>query len=145
MLLFVGVLCFMLLAANPLSAQIDTGGITGTVTDPTGAVVPGATLTLTNDATGVIVTTKSTSSGTYSLNAIRPGTYTLRGEAPGFQTFVDKGLEVHLQNTLTIDIPFTTGAVKQQVTVTAAAPLLQAENGAVGQTIPSQTVNELRQ
>jgi len=143
MLLFVGVLCFMLLAANPLSAQIDTGGITGTVTDPTGAVVPGATLTLTNDATGVIVTTKSTSSGTYSLNAIRPGTYTLRGEAPGFQTFVDKGLEVHLQNTLTIDIPFTTGAVKQQVTVTAAAPLLQAENGAVGQTIPSQTVNDL--
>ena len=143
MLLLTSILCFMVLAANPLSAQIDTGGITGTVTDSSGAIVPGATITLTNDATGVVLSTKSTSTGTYSLNAIRPGTYTLRAEAAGFQTFVDKGLEVHLQSTLTIDVPFTTGAVKQEVTVTAAAPLLQAENAAVGQTITSQTVNDL--
>ena len=113
------------------------------MTDPAGAVVPGVTITLTNDATGVILSTKSTSTGTYSLNAIRPGTYTLRGESAGFQTFIDKGLEVHLQSTLTIDIGFTAGAVKQEVTVTAAAPLLQAENAAVGQTVTSQTVNDL--
>src|SRR5271170_5818145 len=143
MLLLASVLCFILLKANPLSAQIDTGGITGTATDTSGAIVPGATITLTNDATGVILSTKSTSTGTYSISAIRPGTYTLRGEAAGFETFIDKGLEVHLQSTLTIDIPFTTGAVKQEVTVSAAAPLLQAENAAVGQTITSQTVNDL--
>ncbi len=143
MLLLTSLLWFIVLTAGPLPAQIDTGGITGTVTDPAGAVVPGATITLTNDATGVLLSTKSTSSGTYSLNAIRPGTYTLRGEAAGFQAFVDKGLEVHVQNTLTVDIPFTAGAVKQEVTVTAAAPLLQAENAAVGQTVTSQTVNDL--
>ncbi len=142
-LLTTSILCFMVLAANPLSAQIDTGGITGTVTDSSGAIVPGATITLTNDATGVILSTKSTSTGTYSLTAIRPGTYTLRAEAAGFEAFVDKGLEVHLQSTLTIDVPLTTGAVKQEVSVTAAAPLLQAENAAVGQTITSQTVNDL--
>ncbi len=143
MMLFTSIVCFMVFAANPISAQIDTGGITGTVTDSSGAIVPGATITLTNDATGVILSTKSTSTGTYSLTAIRPGTYTLRGEAPGFEAFVDNGLQVHLQSTLTIDIPFTTGAVKQQVTVSAAAPLLQAENAAVGQTITSETVNDL--
>ena len=143
MLLLTGIFCFMVLAANPLSAQIDTGGITGTATDPAGATVSGATITLTNDATGVTLSTRSTSSGTYSLNAVRPGTYTLRAEAPGFQTFVDNGLQVHVQSTLTVDVPFKAGAVKQEVTVTAAAPLLQAENAAVGQTVTSQTVNDL--
>jgi hypothetical protein len=143
MLLLTSIFCLMAFAADPLSAQIDTGGITGTVTDKSGAIVPSATITLTNDATGVVLSTKSTSTGTYSLNAIRPGTYTLRGEVAGFQTFIDNGLEVHLQSTLTVDIAFTAGAVKQQVTVTAAAPLLQAENAAIGQTVTSQTVNDL--
>ena len=99
MLLLTGMFCLMILGGQRLSAQIDTGGITGTATDSSGAIVAGATITLTNDATGVVLSTKSTSSGTYSLNAIRPGTYTLRGEASGFQAFVDKGLEVHLQST----------------------------------------------
>ena len=143
MRLFASILCLLVFAAGPLSAQIDTGGITGTVMDRSGAVVPGATITLTNDATGVVSSTQSTSTGTYSLNAIRPGTYTLRGEARGFQAFVDKGLEVHLQSTLTIDVPLAPGGVQQQITVTAAAPLLQAENAAIGQTINSQTVNDL--
>ncbi len=124
-------------------AQLDTGGITGTVTDPTGAVVPGAKITLTNEATGVTIVTAATSTGTYSLNAVRPGTYTLQGEASGFQRFIDKGVEVHVQQTLTVDIQFATGTVNQQVTVTASAPLLQAENAAVGQTITTQTVNDL--
>ena len=124
-------------------AQLDTGGITGTVTDPAGAVVPGAKITLTNNGTAVSTVTNSTATGTYSLNAIRPGTYTLQAEAPGFQRFADKGVEVHVQQTLTVDIQFATGTVNQQVTVTAAAPLLQAENAAVGQTITTETVNDL--
>src|ERR1700752_3160729 len=131
-LMFAGFLSFLVFAALTLSAQIDTGGITGTVTDPSGATVAAATITLTNDATGVVLSTKSTSTGTYSLSSVRPGTYTLRGEAAGFQTFVDSGLEVHLQSTLTVDIGLTAGEVKQEVSVTAAAPLLQAENAAVG-------------
>src|SRR6202046_5942786 len=104
MLLLPSMFGLLMLGVNPLSAQIDTGGITATATDCTGASESGATITLTNDGTGVVLSTKSTSSGTYSLNAIRPGTYTLRGEAAGFQTFVDNGLQVHVQNTLTVDI-----------------------------------------
>ena len=130
-------------APTGLLAQIDTGGVTGTVTDSSGAVVPGAKITLTNEATGGTISAISTSTGTYSLNEIRPGTYTLQGEQQGFQRFIDRGLEVHVQQTLTIDIRLATGTVTQQVTVTAAAPLLQAENAAVGQTITTQTVNDL--
>ena len=126
-----------------LFAQVDTGGVTGTVTDPTGAVVPGVKITLTNNATSIAETTVSTSTGTYSFSGIRPATYTLRAEQHGFQAFVSKGLEVHVQQIATVDIALAAGAVSQEVTVNASAPLLQAENAAVGQTITSQTVNDL--
>lgn len=126
-----------------LSAQVDTGGVTGTVTDPTGAVVPGVKVTLTNNATNISESTESTATGTYSFSGMRPATYTLRAELRGFQTFIDKGLEIHVQQTATVDVQLVAGAVSQEVTVTAAAPLLQAENASVGQTITTQTVNDL--
>ena len=94
-----------------LPAQVDTGGVTGTITDPTGAAVPGAKITLTNNATGIIETTQSTATGTYSFSGMRPATYTLRAEQHSFQTFIDKGLEIHVQQTATIDIPLVAGAV----------------------------------
>ena len=72
-----------------------------------------------------------------------PGSYTLQGEAPGFQTFVEKGLQVHVQATMTVDMPLVAGKVANQVTVTAAAPLLQSESASVGQTITSQTINDM--
>ena len=126
-----------------LLAQVDTGGITGTVTDPTGAVVPGATVMLTNTETSVALQMKTTSTGTYSFTGVRPGSYDLQAEESGFETFIDRGLQIHVQQTLTVDVSFVTGAVSQHVTVTAAAPLLQAENAAVGQTITNETVNDL--
>lgn len=127
----------------PLFAQIATGGITGTVTDPTGAVVPGVTVTLTNTGTSVVRTTKSTSTGTYSFTGVQPGTYSLRTEAPGFKVFVDRNLLVHVQQTATVNVHLVVGTTSQNITVTAAPPLLQAESGAVGQTIATQAVNNL--
>jgi Carboxypeptidase regulatory-like domain len=106
-------------------------------------VVSGATVTLTSTATAVTQTTRSTSTGTYSFTDVRPGTYNLRAEASGFQAFVEDGLLVHVQQILTVDVHLVTGAVSQQVVVTAEAPLLQAENAAVGQTITTQAVNDL--
>src|SRR5580693_2705413 len=132
-----------LVSPGSLFAQIDTGGITGTVTDPSGAVVAGAMITLTNTATSVSLTTRSTSTGTYSFAAVRPGSYSLEAEAPGFEKFLDNGLQIHVQMTLTLDVHFVTGAVSQQVVVTASAPLLQGENAALGQTITIQAVNDL--
>jgi hypothetical protein len=130
-------------AGKPAMAQLDTGTITGTITDPTGAVVYGAKVKVTNEGTRITTSTTSTSTGTYSLHELRPGTYSLEAEAPGFQKFVAKGVEVHVQQTITIDIQLANGEVYQQVTVTAVAPLLQSESAAVGQTITSQTVTNL--
>ena len=136
-------LLFLLFSTSGILAQIATGGITGTVHDQTGAVVPNVKITLTNDATGTANSTESTSTGTYSLTGVMPGSYTLQGEAPGFQTFVEKGLQVHVQATMTVDMPLVAGKVANQVTVTAAAPLLQSESASVGQTITSQTINDM--
>ena len=86
MLLLTSLLCFLVLATNLISAQIDTGEITGTVTDRAGAVVADATITLTNDETSIILSTKSTSTGTYSLNDIRPEGDRLVTPAPATST-----------------------------------------------------------
>lgn len=140
------VLCLLTLlpiAARPLFAQIDTGSITGTVTDPTGAVVAGAKITLTNVATGVKADTNSTSTGNYVFSGLIPGTYGVEAQSSGFENYVVQGIIVHLQQVVTLDITMKTGSVQQQVTVTAATPLLQAQNAAVGQTIDTQTVNDL--
>ena len=126
-----------------MMAQIDTGGITGTVKDPSGAVVSGAKITLTNVGTNVKTVTNSTSTGTYVFGGLLPGTYAIEASASGFTNYIVQGLEVHVQQTLTVDLPLATGSIQQQVTVTAAAPLLESESAALGQTITTQTVNDL--
>jgi hypothetical protein len=124
-------------------AQIDTGGITGTVLDPTGAALPAVKITLTNVDTNVSTSTMSTATGTYSFGGVLPGTYTIEAEASGFQNYIVRDVDVHLQQVLTVDLHPAKGNVQQNVTVTAAAPLLQAENAAIGQTITTQSVNNL--
>ena len=139
----VSVLLLMLLFGATVSAQIDVGSVTGTVKDPSGAVVPGAQLTLTNQATNVAQTTRSTSTGTYVFASVQPGVYTLKCEASGFKTDLEKRIQVGVQNTVTADISLTVGATTQQVAVTAAAPLLQAQDASVGTTIGTHDVNDL--
>jgi Carboxypeptidase regulatory-like domain/TonB dependent receptor len=128
---------------TPMWAQIDTGGVTGTILDSTGAAEPGAQITLTNVATGVAQVVHSTAAGTYSFEAVPPGTYTLQATASGFQTYVLSGIQVHVQQIATANIPLTIGKVQQQVIVTSAAPLLQAQDASLGQTISTAPVNDL--
>jgi hypothetical protein len=126
-----------------LSAQVATGRITGRVTDSTGAVIAGAAVTITNDATGVPQTVRSSASGDYIFEAVNPGSYTLTAEAPGFKQSVNHGIQAHIQDNLAIDIKLEVGAVGQQVTVSAGAPLLQTADASVGQTITGEQVNNL--
>ncbi|MGA8532254.1 MAG: TonB-dependent receptor [Acidobacteriaceae bacterium] len=134
---------WLFLASVGLRAQIDTGGVTGTVFDPSGAVVPGAKITLTNVATDTKTITDSTATGTYVFSGVLPGTFRIEAEAKGFSNYEARGVEIHVQQVLTVDVHLSAGNVQQQVTVTAAAPLLQAQNAAVGQTITTQTINDL--
>jgi hypothetical protein len=126
-----------------LAAQLDRGEITGTVEDPTGAIVQQATIDLINDDTTARITSKSTATGTYVFDDVLPGKYTVEAQAPGFQKYVVHGVIVQVQQVETIDIHFATGNVQQSVTVTAAAPLLEAESAQVGQTITNEAVNDL--
>jgi len=140
--LFLALSLFLFLPFR-LAAQLDRGEVTGTAMDPSGAAISGAKIVLTNDATNVRARTISTTTGTYVFDNLLPGTYSIDAQAAGFEKYVEHGLYVHVQQVLNADIRFTTGNVQESVTVTAAAPLLQAENGALGQTISTQTVNDL--
>ncbi len=125
-------------------AQLDRGEITGTVEDATGAVIQNAKIVLTNNATNVSTTTKSTQTGTYVFDNLLPGEYTVEAYAGGgFEKYVVRGAYVHVQQVMTVDVHLATGSVQQSVSVTAAAPLLETENAAVGQTIGNQQLNDL--
>ena len=124
-----------------VQAQVDTGSLTGTVHDSSGASIPGSTVTLTNNASGVASVTTSTSTGTYTFEGVNAGTYTLRVTDQSFKSYESPGVEIHVQQKATIDVALEPGSASEQVVVTAAAPLLQAEDASIGQTIDSQTVN----
>ena len=141
-LLAVGLLVVFCLPLS-LMAQLDRGEITGTVEDPTGAVVQNAKIVLTNNATNVSTTTSSTLTGTYVFQDLLPGQYTIEAQSGGFEKYVVHGVYVHVQQVLTVDVHLAQGNVEQSVTVNAAAPLLETENAAVGQTIVNQELNDL--
>jgi hypothetical protein len=133
----------LLLAAPPAGAQIDTGRIVGTVQDQSGAVVPNAQVTLKNEGTGLVLTTQTGGTGVYVFSGLKVGSYLLEVELAGFQKFARPGLPVHVQRDLTIDVVLIPGQVTQTTTVTAVAPLLQAENASMGQTIGNREVTDL--
>src|SRR5271155_1255112 len=111
------VLAFVLLAAVSLSAQTFRGTILGTVTDPSGAVVAGAKVTVKNVGTGLERTTETSPDGTYSLPELQIGTYTVTVTQSGFQTFVAKDVVVDVSTEARIDVRLTPGQVSQRVEV----------------------------
>lgn len=133
----------LLFCVFSVHAQIDMGGVTGTVKDPSGAVVPGAQCTLTNIHTGVSQRVNSTSTGTYTFEAVPIGTYDLRVTMSGFKEYLLTGVLVQIQKVVTADVKLQLGAVSQQVTVTSAAPLLEAQDATVGMTINSAAIADL--
>jgi hypothetical protein len=140
------VFCVTVLASfttRRVMAQTTSGGVSGTVKDSTGAVVRGAQITLTNEGTQVVEKTVSTSSGEYIFSSVPLGTYTLRASARGFRTYVDKGIQVHIESTVTADVPLVPGSVQEVVTVTSSVPLLQAQDATLGQTVTTEEINDL--
>lgn len=143
-LVAVGFLVLMGMFLSPsLLAQLDTGTVTGTVRDASKAAVAGAELTLTNRGTGITQTVHSSESGTYLFEAVSVGVYTLEASAPGFKRFKINNVEVHVQNSVTADVILQVGSVSEEITVTSAVPLLQAEDASIGETITSVPVNDL--
>ncbi len=140
-----GVALLLGTSAKQMFAQagIDMGSVTGTVRDPTRALVVRAQCTLTNTATGVSQHTVSTSAGAYSFSLVPAGTYFLKVVAPGFKDYVLNGIVVNLGNSATEDVRLSVGEASAEVTVSSAAPLLQAQDASLGTTIDSTAATEL--
>jgi Carboxypeptidase regulatory-like domain/TonB dependent receptor len=133
----------LLLNAGFLQAQVDTGSITGTVTDPSGAVVSGAKVTITNEGTGATLSTSTGSDGIYDFSPVRIGSYKLEASAPGFKTLIQTHVVVDVSARIQENFKLQTGAVTETVEVTSAAPVLQAEDASVGQVVDQRSVNNL--
>lgn len=118
-------------------------GITGTVVDPTGAVIPNAKVLATNNATGVVNTATTNSRGIYQLPALNPGTYTVKVSAPGFQTGIYNGVGVEVAKPATVNAMLQTGTATQTVEVTASPIALNTTQPSLGTTIENKVVREL--
>ena len=124
-------------------SQIDTGSIAGIVKDASGGAIANASITLKNDDTAISAVATSTSNGEYVFNGVNPGTFTLTVASAGYESQVVNRVVVHVQQTTTVNLLLAIGNVQQQVTVTAAAPLLQAEDASIGETVNGKAINDL--
>ena len=135
----VAVFCFTFLA----QAQLYTGSVSGLVTDPSGAVVPAAKVTLTDELKGYTFTAQTDDSGRYLLRSIPPGTYSLQVEAQGFQRQRKDHLRVDVEQNLSADFTLTVGKTTETVEVQATAVHLQTEDAVTGQVVNRKFVNDL--
>jgi len=133
----------LLLGVAPLYAQVDTGSILGTVTDQSGAVVSGAKVTLTNEGTAISLSTTTTGDGLYKFSPVKIGSYKIEVSFQGFQTTTTTGVKVDIGAQVVQNFTLKPGNVTQSIEVTAAAPLLESQNAAVGQVVDHQSVVDL--
>jgi len=133
----------LVFAAGGLMAQTNQGTITGTVTDPQGAVVANAQVTLTQIATGLVMQRSTNRDGLYVFSPVAIGSYSLSATASGFATVDETGLTLNVNQTLTINFTLRPGNVSQTVTVQGgAAQLMQTEEASTGQVMSSRVIND---
>jgi hypothetical protein len=144
------VLCFIVLVsalflmpARFAFAQLDQGTITGVVQDQTGAVVSGASVTLTNVDEGLILKTKTDASGIYVFSPIKIGSYSVSASAAGFATTTQTNLHVNIQQRLNVVISLNAGSTTETITVSTEEPLMQTQESSVGQTMDTETINSI--
>ena len=125
------------LAAAALQAQEITGNISGTVTDPSGSVIPGASVTATNTGTGAQRVTQTTSAGVFFLNNLPVGNYKLSVESTGFKRYEASNIRLDVNDRLNFTVHLEIGAVTEAVEVSASAAQLQTETGEVSNLIGS--------
>jgi Carboxypeptidase regulatory-like domain/TonB dependent receptor len=124
-------------------AQFDTGSIAGTVLDEQGAAISGASITLTNTATGRLFSGNSNSDGGFVFSALPAGAYRIEVEKAGFSKGIDEGITLHASEVVRADIHLKVGSVAQQVTVQAQNTSVNTETSDLGLTIESKRVSDL--
>ena len=121
-----------------LLAQGDRGAVTGVVVDSSGSAIPDVTLEIVNTGTNTRFDTVSTSTGAYRLVGLPVGVYDLTAKANGFSTYIQRGIQIQTNQTATVNISLTVGAVTESVTVQGGVPLIQTESADVGMVVESK-------
>src|SRR6267154_5274032 len=124
-------------------AQVPNGQITGTVTDPSGAAIPNAKVTVTNPATGFSTSTTSNSSGNYTVREVPVGTYKVAAEAAGFKTVSNTDVVVNAGTIAHVDAKMTMGQQREIVEVTGAVAQVNTEDSKLATTVSSTQINNL--
>src|SRR6266567_1500145 len=138
------VVCVLsLVFADVLRAQVDRGSVAGTVTDSSGAIVPGAAITLTNVATDQSTKLTTDTSGSYVANLLHIGTYRVAAEKEGFQKTIQENVEVGVNQVVKVDLILRVGAVTQTVDVSALPPLVQTESSSLGSVLNTGQIVQL--
>ena len=142
--LFTGVVLVLTMCSRSLSAQGLFGSISGIVSDSSGAVVPDATVKVTNVNTNVTTTVRTNSAGVYSVTSLNPGVYKVEAEAKGFKTAVLSNILLEVNANPKVDLTLTVGQLTEQVEVTTGSiPILQTQQSDMGQTINESQLAEL--
>ncbi len=136
-------LLFVLLLSAPLFAQNSRGSITGQITDPSGAIIPHALVTVTNADTGAITQVTTTNDGFYTAPSLQAGPYQLSVEAKGFKKYTQSGIQLSTQENATVSIKLAVGTADETVTVTSNAPLIDEADASTGQVLSAQEVEDL--
>ncbi|MEO7145196.1 MAG: carboxypeptidase-like regulatory domain-containing protein, partial [Bryobacteraceae bacterium] len=136
-------LALLALCAGTALAQVDTGAISGVVTDESGAVIPGAQVTVTQLDTNVQVALSTNTAGFYSAPALHPGRYGVTVSKNGFQAQKRTGLDLRVQDRLELNFKLALGATTTEITVTAAPTVLESETSSLGQVIEEKTITDL--
>jgi hypothetical protein len=140
---FVSVLLLLVLSVSALGQSQTTGRIAGTVSDQNGAAVPGAEVTVTNNATGETRTIVADASGNYIVPLLPSGTYSVSVTAPGFKKFIVNDIKVAITETNSLDPALVVGAPSESVIVDIAPSIVQTEGPQLGRVVDARTVAEL--
>jgi hypothetical protein len=136
--------CFLVLVAEIATfAQAGRGTISGVVTDPAGAVVQGAQVTLVNSATGVTQHSVTNPSGSYTFISLNPGVYKVTATQTGFRSVVRDNVTVNVDQVSLVNITLEVGAVTETVTVTGGTSLIEPSNSTVGTLVPAETIDRV--
>ncbi len=131
------------LAGAPRALAQNTASISGIVTDGTGAVVPGATVTVTRDETGVATQVSTNEVGTYTAAALELGQYTIEVSTPGFKSFRSPGIVLNVRDRVNIDVALELGEVTETIEVTETAVQLQTESATVEEVVSGRQVDNI--
>jgi Carboxypeptidase regulatory-like domain len=126
-----------------LLAQVESGSVAGTVQDASGAIVAGASVTVTNTDTNIARQVTTNAVGEYVVTPLKVGVYSVKIQQPGFKTSVQTGIKLDVNQVVRIDFTLVAGEVAQRIEVTAAEPLVEADTSSIGQVIDESRVHEL--